>query len=182
MRIVAGELRGRQLKSPDLGRAAADVRSAARDAVQHPRAVGARARACSTATPGRARSASRRSAAARPHVTFVEQRSAGGETDRGEPGACWRARSETCYHPRRIGGRGRAARRAGIRFDHPRSAVRGYRRGGRARRRAARWRRRGDARRRRTRERATRRRPSTRRLRLTRTVKAGDSALSFYER
>ena len=47
MRIIAGEFKGRRLKAPDLGGAAADVRSAARDAVQHPGAAdatGARAR------------------------------------------------------------------------------------------------------------------------------------------
>ena len=39
MRIIAGSLKGRRLSSPVVGRAAADVRQAARDAVQHPRAA-----------------------------------------------------------------------------------------------------------------------------------------------
>ena len=42
MRIIAGTLKGRRLEAPELAGAAADVRQAARDAVQHPRAAGRR--------------------------------------------------------------------------------------------------------------------------------------------
>ncbi len=58
------------------------------------------------------------------HVTFVEQDPRAVQTDRGEPAPLRGARDALCYHPRRICGRGHAAWRAGIRFDHSRSAVR----------------------------------------------------------
>ena len=73
MRIIAGRFKGRRLKTPTWDGAAADVRQAARDAVQHPGAAHRRARGCSTALPAPARSASRRSAAARRTSTFVER-------------------------------------------------------------------------------------------------------------
>ena len=58
-------LQGTAPQGAHVGRPAPDVRQAARDAVQHPRAAHRRARACSTGTPARAPSGSRRSAAAR---------------------------------------------------------------------------------------------------------------------
>ena len=70
MRVVGGRLRSRPIAGPKSDGYAADRRPAARGAVQHPDAClwrsGDAARACSTCLPAPARSASRRSRAARP--------------------------------------------------------------------------------------------------------------------
>ena len=114
MRVIAGSLKGPSPEGADVGRAAADVRQAARDAVQRPGAARSRARGCSTATPARARSASRRSAAARAHVTFVEQRSRARRRSSPRTSRTAAIDERLCYHPRDVAARARDAREPAI--------------------------------------------------------------------
>ena len=136
MRIIAGTLKGRRLEHARLGRAAADVRQAARDAVQRPRRRALPARACSTATPAPARSASRRSAAARRTSPSSSSDRARGRPDRGEPARTAASTEGYAIIRAEFARVGHAARaRTRVRHHLARSAVRC---GGNGRRRSTR--------------------------------------------
>ena len=94
MRVIAGSLKGRRLKTPDVGRAAADVRQAARDAVQHPGAADRRrARARRLRRHRRARHRGAQPRRARRHVHRAGSPRAGADRRR-----TWRtAESTTGY-------------------------------------------------------------------------------------
>ena len=175
----------RHAQGPDaavahVGRPAADLRRAARDALQRARRRGARARACSTSAPAPAPSARgaqpRRRAA--PCSSSSDARSA--RAHRRQRRAL-RPRKSLCYHPRH--GAGRADARAtsagpstSSSLDPPYDgAVDRARRSARRRRLLAAGRRAG------ARARVERAAPAPAGLaRLERTRRAGDSALSTY--
>ena len=175
MRIIAGEWRGRQLQSPtwDGLRPTSDRLRETLFNVLGPSIRGARVLDGYAGTGAVGIEALSRGAA---HVTFVERDPRAVEADRGEPRCAGR---DGCYHPRRIRGRGDAA--GGQVFDliildppYGNTAAADALDAAHVARRG------------RTLvvvEHATRHAPPAERagLRLTRTVKAGDSALSFYE-
>ena len=73
MRVIAGVAQGSSAEAADVGRAAADLRQAARDAVQRAGARGWPVHGCSTATPAPARVGIEALSRGAAHVTFVER-------------------------------------------------------------------------------------------------------------
>ena len=180
MRIIAGSLKGRRLAAP-AGRSTCGrrrTRCARRCSTCSARR--STARACSTRSPARARSGSRRCSRGARARDVRRARSARAEGARGERRAL-RRRRRVCYHPRRFpGGRARGSTAFDlVLLDPPYDD-----RLARSRRRA-----RGASARGADRARRARAQPPPRRRRTRRAsgagyalLTAGDSALSFYER
>ncbi len=112
MRIIAGTLKGRRLEAPDWAglRPTSDRLRETLFNILAPRIRGARVLDGYAGTGAIGIEALSRGAA---HVTFVEQRSARGGADRGEPAALRRDRP-LCYYPRRLCRTASAARRTGF--------------------------------------------------------------------
>ena len=92
MRVIAGSFKGRRMKTPYMGGPSTNIRQAARNPLQHPRAA-RRGRACPRRDSAGTGARRHRGAEPRRGARHVHrERPAGGGVDRGEPEApaAWR--------------------------------------------------------------------------------------------